>query len=1119
MGSISLKVIIVTLFVFLTCLMPFVSSPTDANAFYEGDGTVGNPFVITNLEQLNQTRHHLSSNFMLANNIDASETENWDGGKGFQPIGNDTDPINGIFDGNGHIISGLFVNHSYTDNVGLFGYTSVTAVIKNIGLEDVGISGENNVGGLVGFNRGTITQSYATGDVSGEDTVGGLVGCNEGHITQSYATGYVTGEFDVGGFVGFNTGTITQSYATGDVNGNDYVGGLVGYNFKSAISQSYATGEVSGNDNVGGLVGMVTGPVANRGTVNNSYATGDVSGVNDVGGLVGDNTGTIDQSHWDTQTSSQITSDGGTGNTTEEMMQQTTFVGWDFDNVWWMVDGETRPFLRMEWSTEIRNSHHLQMMAMNLSADYVLMNDIDLVDVKRNKSMWGTDASEGRGFHPIGYGHNAFNGTLDGNGHIISDLFINRTSTNYVGLFGSTTGTAEIKNIGLVDVDVSANSRVGALVGDNYGTIDQSYATGDVSGFNNVGGLVGYNEDGTISQSYATSDVGGRDYVGGLVGYNYVITISQSYATGNVSGEYNVGGLVGYNDDGNIIQSYATGDVSDVDYVGGYVGGLVGYNTGTIGQSYSTSYVSGNKEVGGLVGVNEGGTISQSYATGDVSGEGRLGGLVGYNDGTISQSYATGDVNGNLDVGGFVGVNEGGTITQSYWDTQTSNQISSAGGEGKTTEEMMLHSTFVDWNFDDVWWIAEGATHPLLQQFVNFTVAALSIDQQPELTYDYGDELDLTLLKVNMTWIDGSVVINSAVEHKDFLFYKLETNPSNGTVLDHTYDGVTVEVTHTSSNEKVDTSEIVINRIVTAFWVIQEPDVMVYDLNQALDLSGLRVNLTWSETGNETIVYADFAAKGIVTDPSHGQELSHDNGTVTVTHTASGESDSFEITVNAIVIEVLITQQPHLDYDYGQELDISDLRVTLRWSNGTSTEDIAPNNFDANGLVAYPATISSINHSHDGSKVTVTHTVSGQTNHTSDLAVTTIVTAIDIEVQPLLLYDHGDMLDLSAMIANMTWSDGTWSSVTFGDFGANDLNVSIANGTYLTELDHHGLIIEVTHVPTGLSYDIEALSVLEEAISEPIEDGGDENNEDDICAVPFALMLIIGMSVIATRKR
>ena len=199
---------------------------------------------------------------------------------GWEPIGTLNNPFNTRFEGNGHTISNLMINRS-TNDIGLFGSISAAADIAHIGLANVRIIRGGRVGSLVGFNAGSITDSYATGSVEGNQQVGGLVGNNGGSVTSSYATSSVSANNDwAGGLVGFNSASITDSYATGSVSGNSFVGGLAGLNTGS-IAGSYATGFVKGSTNIGGLVGT------SRGSIMNSYATGSVEGNNDVGGLVG----------------------------------------------------------------------------------------------------------------------------------------------------------------------------------------------------------------------------------------------------------------------------------------------------------------------------------------------------------------------------------------------------------------------------------------------------------------------------------------------------------------------------------------------------------------------------------------------------------------------------------------------------------------------------------------------------------------------------------------------------------------------------------------------------------------------------------------------------------------
>ena len=219
--------------------------------------------------------------------------------------------------------------------------------------------------------------------------------------------------------------------------------------------------------------------------------------------------------------------------------------------------------------------------------------------------------ARGEGWRPVGNSSSvAFNTSFEGNNYTLDNLFINRSTTNYIGLFGYTGSNSTLRNIGLRTVSVSGNNLVGGLVGLNNGVISQSYATGAVSGIDNVGGLVGWNNG----------------------------AISQSYATGAVTGDYNnVGGLVGWNN-GTIIQSYATGAVTG-DY---YVGGLVGWNNGTITQSYATGYVTGFTYVGGLVGGNDNGTVRHGYW--NVDAPQTVNGTVRSTHNTVGIDYKVGSV-------------------------------------------------------------------------------------------------------------------------------------------------------------------------------------------------------------------------------------------------------------------------------------------------------------------------------------------------------------------------------------------------------------------------------------------------------------------------------------------
>jgi len=687
--------------------------------FGGGNGTIENPYIIEDVWDLQNMSANLSAHYALGNDIDASATANWnnDSGvlEGFIPVGPGpwdvpANHFTGTLNGQNHTITGLYINRTDEWYVGMFGYigiggkvTNLTIVNSSIGgqyvvgglagaieatsVSNINISGNasgfgNWVGGMIGWSwNGTITESHAYGVVKGTEIIGGLVGLNEeGNIDRSSYSGSVSSIWNwTGGLVGLNwMGNVSKSSTDAVVNGNKCVGGLVGYNEYGAISLSHAEGNVSGTGwYVGGLVGSNI-----DGTIQQSYATGNVKGDFCVGGLAGNSTYYV----IDCFATGKV--DGVS----------------DIGGVIGYMDGGT------------------------ITDSYAT-------------------------------------GSVNGSGRI-------------GGLIGSIDNGGYVSNTHSTGDINSTADRVGGLIGWNrYGLIIDSHSTGNVSGNQMVGGLIGMTESGSINNTYATGNVKGEwMYLGGLIGWNRFGSLTYSHAHGNVNGLYSVGGLVGKSE-GLIQNSYSTGIVNGDSWVGGFVGGnnyvinksfatgkvmargavggFVGDNVGIINFSYSKGQVNGNNAVGGFVGQNLG-LITKSFATSDVIGrDNEVGGFVGGNSVQIYNSYAWGNVTRlsslNDTFGGFTGNNSqakiincysvgkvidanasnptsngfaghvtiGGSYEMSgnFWDIQTSQQSTTAGNAtGKTTSLMKNKSTFtsVNWDFNNIWWMAENITYPLL---------------------------------------------------------------------------------------------------------------------------------------------------------------------------------------------------------------------------------------------------------------------------------------------------------------------------------------------------------------------------------------------------------------------
>lgn len=323
-----------------------------------------------------------------------------------------------------------------------------------------------------------------------------------------------------------------------------------------------------------------------------------------------------------------------------------------------------------------------------------------------------------------------FTGVLNGNGHTISHLTIKRGG--YSGLFGSLGYRAEVKDLGVVDVNITNSQEwAGGLVGLNAGSISGCYCTGSVnSRYDWVGGLAGENW-GSISNSQSMSSVNGYgDFVGGIAGEN----------SGDISSSLNRGPVD------------SSGDHTGR---GAYIGGLVGANRGLISNCLNTGSISGKGcYVGGLVGSNGFGSVSNSYNTGSVAGsDGSVGGLVGGNWGPVSNCHNVGSVAGNGEfIGGLVGENEG-SVYGSFWDMTSSGCATSAGGTGLTTAQMQDPNTFLaaGWDFlgergnglCETWQVSAERGYPELSVFTGYLPPLLAGAGTPDDPYVVQTPADL----------------------------------------------------------------------------------------------------------------------------------------------------------------------------------------------------------------------------------------------------------------------------------------------------------------------------------------------------------------------------------------
>ncbi|GAG79863.1 unnamed protein product, partial [marine sediment metagenome] len=230
---------------------------------------------------------------------------------------------------------------------------------------------------------------------------------------------------------------------------------------------------------------------------------------------------------------------------------------------------------------------------------------------------------------------------------------------------------------------------------------------------------------GAVSNCHVTGNVrGGTNgvmFAGGLIGWSGRVAISRCTFEGDVEGTSGVGGLIGRGYRTTVHQCYAKADVNHIG-PGFSAGGLIGntYNTCTISQSFATGSVGGVAgSIGGLVGDVRDTSITNSFSRSAVSGvTTQQGGLVGLlrADGLVDRSYSTGAMTAGFWVGGLVGNNLGvGNVTLSFWDTESSGIVASAGGTGQTTAQMQTEATFtaVAWDFVTIWGMCAPPTYSI----------------------------------------------------------------------------------------------------------------------------------------------------------------------------------------------------------------------------------------------------------------------------------------------------------------------------------------------------------------------------------------------------------------------
>ncbi len=1056
-----LLAVLLTMLTLTTAVPVGVSSVSAENTteFAGGNGTAENPYLVETATHLDNVRFYLDAHFRMIADIQFTTADFEEGGDfydgvhGWEPIGTESTPFEGQFDGDSHTITGLLCHQNGEGKIyaGLFGYS--TGTIQNLGLLGGNISASSTptstsnyssdasyAGGIAGYNSGMISNCYNMGSVSattstddpafscaggiaGYNAYGGLIGnCyNMGGVsaasTSTYTSSVNQSYSYASGIVGYNSGMIGNCYNMGSVSSvfttpyssvssHSYAGGIAGYN-SGTISNCYNIGSVSSaftapyssvssHSYAGGIAGY------NSGTINNCYNIGSVSAAfsftassspSYAGGIAGYNSdkGTFSNCYyWEaTHNGVCVGSDTTTRCTFEQLKSQETFVGFDFDTVWELVEGNAYPFPTLqtvphggedgiENTTEfaggtgtlynpyrIANKAHLNNVRKYLDAHFLMVTDIVFTEADFTEG--GAFYNDGQGWEPIGTDSSKpFFGSFDANGHTVTGLYcyLSGSGVQYAGLFGYNQGF--IQNLGLVDGNISvkaARSCAGSVSGSNSGTISNCYNTGSVSAT-------------TTSPTFS--------YAGGIAGYNSGI-IGSCYNTGGVSAT-----------------TTASGDCNS------YAGGIAGqgnadncYNTGSVSavNSASGSYYYCYSYAGGITGQ---GSAYNCYNTGHVTAENTF-------------SYHSW-----VYVGGIAGR---GSAVNCYYLVDVVNT-----GEGTqcTMRQLQRQSTFIGFDFDAIWEIDDYREYAYPQLKMNRQERIQSIDLLTPPTNNQvveGCQPDLSGATVKITYTDGKTV---SVDATLQMLAELDVNRTGMQAIHFAYGGQKTEETVNIE---------VIPRAITSISVSALPEKTTYVQGQTVNPDG----------GILTIYYNDATSETVTLDKAQLSYTTDQPGTVIATVEYQGHTTTFTIEVIERKVQSLSLVKPQkLSYIEGQSLDLTGMKVTAVYNDGTS-EIIEDFTYEG-----YQPTIG-------------THTVT-VTYEECKVEFTVSVVAkkmIGIQVTKLptkLTYLEGEVFDPAGMVVTAQYNNGT--SETIEEYNVSGYDS--APGSKIIRVEYQGKSVTFT---------------------------------------------------------
>ena len=618
--------------------------------------------------EYSETHSAYGKTFILTSDIDLTTLSS------VNSVGSMSYPFSGTFDGNGKVV---IVNISETDYSGLFGYVGSDGSVRSLTVKG-SVGGNRYVGGIAGYNAGTISDCENKAEIVGNTYAGGIVGSNSGAVENCYNGSSVTGTEYVGGIVGDNTGVISSDINVGKVSASSYVGGVVGRSSgnKAILTSCVNAGEISASTSaryVGGVVGDTSATIKNC----YNYASVSASGIS-IGSIIGNLTATDVESgkiyNVGGKSSREVV--GGSNVTVPAAFRSASTFEVLTDNE--LFDGTmVLPAAEVGYAylvvptafsdkTEKLSALRIKIFSsgegtsdnpfvINGEEDFVLFGknaalyDYNGISVKLGKSInagkinsLGVTLSDDGTVNAV----TEYNGTFDGDGKTVTYSVSN---DNVAALFGIVGESGLIKNLS-VTATVTGKNLAGGIIGELKGKANNLLVYGTVTGESYVGGVVGkiISENASVSSAENYAKVSGNDFVGGIFGR----AEKADFLTNLVNN-----GLVAANNG----QTFS--------YFGG-IGGKVDAVTDKVSSLINKAAVSSYKAtcVGGIFGSVGAVEAERLFVTADVTGRRAVGGIAGDGNGTIIKDAGViAKISGAAYVGGMVGRNAV-NITSSYFN-------------------------------------------------------------------------------------------------------------------------------------------------------------------------------------------------------------------------------------------------------------------------------------------------------------------------------------------------------------------------------------------------------------------------------------------------------------------